>query len=99
MFGIQVVLAEEDHRKLPDLRHVQTFMEGTDIGRSITEAANCDLAVFIQLAGKGQSVCNLNAGADDAGRNNVTRFRLCDMLMHTYALARSCLCTSNCNHT
>src|SRR6266540_2020489 len=45
-----VVLEHEDRRDLPELRHVQRFVEGADVRRTVPEEGNSDARLTAKLA-------------------------------------------------
>src|SRR6266853_2609867 len=62
---VAVVLADEDHRQLPDLREVHLFVEQALAERAFAEEAHCDLAGLLVLGGERGAGRNAGAAADD----------------------------------
>jgi hypothetical protein len=47
--SVQIVLAQEDDGQLPQRRHVERFVESTDVGRAVTETDDRDPAIALDL--------------------------------------------------
>ena len=77
--GVHVVLADVDHRQIPDRGHVDPLVEGAVVDRAIAEEADADPVAFQQLeavagAGRLQDVRSDDAGGAhqaDFGREEV----------------------------
>ena len=64
--GVAVVLAEEDHRQLPDGGEVQGFVEGALRHRPVTEERHGHAAVGAELRRRRRPRRDRQAGGDDA---------------------------------
>src|SRR5579859_5087510 len=64
---IQVVLADKDHRQLPDGGQVDAFVKGAIAYRAIAEEGHADAAGLEQLEGVAGASGLQDVGADDAG--------------------------------
>ena len=62
---VEVVLAHEHGREVPDLGEVDGFVEGADVGGAVTEEGDGDLAGVVELGRPGSAVGHAEVGADD----------------------------------
>ena len=62
---VEIVLAHEDHRKVPDHCEVQGLVEGSDVGGAVTEEGHCHLIGPPHLGRPGSAVGYAQMGADD----------------------------------
>ena len=89
VFGIEVVLAHEDGRKLPDRSQIERFVNRADIGSTIPERANRDAVALVELRGPGQPVGNRGRRADDPGGDHDALGRIGQVHRAALALART----------
>ena len=68
VFHVQVVLADEHHRELPDGREVQRLVERADVGGAVTEERDCDTLLAAVLRRPGGAERDGQMGADDRVR-------------------------------
>ena len=66
--GVAVVLAHQDHRQLPQRRHVETFVEGTGIGGAIAEINRDHVTLFPRHQCRSER--QRDRSSDDAGRGH-----------------------------
>ncbi len=64
--AVEVVLADEQDRQLPDLGDIHRLVEGADIGRAVAEEGRRELAAAIELGRDAGADRNRQAAADDA---------------------------------
>ena len=76
VFGVLVVLADENHRELPDGGEVERLMERTDARGAIAEVAHAQAVGFAQLLCERESVGNGQPRADDARRDHQSGVRI-----------------------
>jgi hypothetical protein len=50
VFHVEIVLADEDHRQLPDRGEIQRLVERADIGRAVAEEAHRDVVLALYCA-------------------------------------------------
>ena len=70
MLAVAVVLAEENHRQVPQLGHVHRLVEGADVGRTIAEAGDSDPPILAVLRCQREAVGDRQARPDDPGRHH-----------------------------
>jgi len=64
--AVPVVLAEKNHRQLPDRRHIQRLVERPDVHRSFAEKADAHFVAAQVLAGERETGSEGYVAADDA---------------------------------
>ncbi len=87
--GIPVVLAEEDHRELPDGGEVQGLVEGALRHRAVTEEGHRDAPVAPELRGRGRPRRDRHAGRHDAVGAEDPELRVGDVHGPTPAAVRA----------
>ena len=68
VLAVLVVLDEKHHLRAPELRHVQSLVEGTDVARPVTEEAHGDAVLTAQAGGHTRTGRYRDARADDGRR-------------------------------
>jgi hypothetical protein len=63
---VLVVFDDVDHRQLPQLRHVEAFVDLPLVGRAVAEIGQRDIVVPAILVGEGESGAERHLCADDA---------------------------------
>ena len=66
--AVLIVLAQIDHRQLPQRTDVQALVEDAFVGRAVAEESDADRAVAAHLVGQRRAGADADAGADDAVR-------------------------------
>ena len=64
--GVAVVLDDVDHRQLPQLRHVEAFIDLALVGRAVAEIGQADEIIAAIAVGEGETGAERDLGADDA---------------------------------
>ena len=67
VLAVLVVLADEDDGQRPHRGHVERLVEGADVRRAVTEVADGDPAVALELRGQTEPDRDRQAATDDAG--------------------------------
>ena len=62
---VEIVLAHEDDRQLPDRSEVERFVEGPDIGGAVAEEAYRDVILALVLGAKRRPAGNRQMCSDD----------------------------------
>src|SRR5256885_8114630 len=70
VFHVLVVLAHENHRKLPDDGEVERLVEGPDVGRAVAEETDGDLSRLTNLCGPGGAGGDGQVSPDDRIRSH-----------------------------
>ena len=65
VFHVEIVLADEDHRQLPDRGEIQRLVEGADIGGAVAEEADRDVLGALVLRAPGGAAGDRQMRADD----------------------------------
>ena len=64
--GVLVVLDDIDHRQLPQLGHVEAFIDLALVGGAVAEIGQADALVAAIFVGEGQARAQRHLGADNA---------------------------------
>src|SRR5690606_36134356 len=64
--GVAVVLDDVDNRQLPQLRHVEAFVDLALVGGAVAEIGEADVAVVAVAVGEGEPGAERDRRADDA---------------------------------
>ncbi|MEH2477686.1 hypothetical protein V1282_001043 [Nitrobacteraceae bacterium AZCC 2146] len=81
--GVAVVLDDVDHRKLPQLRHVEALIDLALVRRAIAEVSEADEVIAAVAIGKGESGTERDLRADDA----VTAVKILLLAEHVHGAA------------
>src|SRR5579883_2984501 len=65
IFHVEIVLADEDNRKLPHRSEVQRLVEGSDIGRAVAKKADRYILLALVLRPPGSPAGNRQMRPDD----------------------------------
>src|SRR6185312_13644833 len=80
-----VVLADEDGLRLPELREVERFVEGADVGRAVAEEGDRDAWLVPHLEGEAGAGDRRQAATDDRVRTQVAALEVVEV--HRAAVA------------
>src|SRR5262249_52944517 len=84
---VEIVLAQVDHRQLPQLREVHRLVEDALTERALAEEADDDAILVEILRRKGSAGSERGAAADDRVRAEVAGLRIGNMHRAAFALA------------
>ncbi len=86
VFAYLVVLAEENHRQIPQPGQVHGLVDGADAGGAVTEVTDGDVAGAAHLVRQSQAVGDRGVAADDGGGQHRAGPRIGDVGGATLAL-------------
>src|SRR5258708_35790326 len=91
VFIIEVILADVDHRQLPQRSHIHGLVEHSLAKRPIAEETNRYLVTAAHFARHGSSGSNVGATSHDGASAQVGRTLVADMHRATLASTVTCL--------
>src|SRR3569623_1942759 len=96
--AVEVVLAHEQHRQLPQRRHIERFVEGALVVRGVAEEADRDLVGLLHLDGLGHADRERERTADQRVAAHEMMFDVEDVHGAAAAFARSRLFSVELGH-
>src|SRR3569832_662255 len=96
--AVEIVLAHEQHRQLPQRRHIERFVEGALVVRGVAEEADRDLVGLLHLDGLGHADRERERAADQRVAAHEMMFDVEDVHGAAAALARSRLFSVELGH-